>query len=109
MTEICLNREFENFYCPVTGQAVLMPYGYEPSPALLFIYVEEIQDFEYCSKAFREKFPIHFNEKGETVNGELLLRTTKRHLEWGKDKLLVTYGTMGPATLCFDLGYKKGE
>lgn len=109
MTEINLYREFDRFYCPLTGQEVLQPYGYEPSPALLFIYVEEIQDFEYCSKAFREKFPIHFNEKGETVNGELLYKTMKRHLDWGQDKLLITYGTMDPATLCFDLGYEEEE
>lgn len=105
MKEIILNREFENFYCPMTGQAVLMPYGYQPSPALLFIYVEEIRDFEYCSRVFREKFPIHFNEQGETLHGSLLYKTLKLDLRWGQDKLLITYGTMGPATLCFDLGY----
>ena len=107
MTEICLNREFDDFYCPLTGEPVLHPEGYNTPAGLLFIYVEEIQDFEYCSEALREKFPLHFNEKGETVNGKLLFKTMKRHLDWGQDKLLVTYGTMGAATLCFDLGYEK--
>jgi len=107
MTEIILDREFENFYCPVSGETVLHPEGYHTPPSLLFIYVEEIQDFEYCSEKSKEKFPLHFNENGETINGEFLYKTMKRHLRWAQDKLLITYGTMGSATLCFDMGYTK--
>ena len=105
MTEIILDREFEKFYCTVTGEIVLHPEGYHPPPSLLFIYVEEIQDFEYCSEKLKEKFPLHFNENKETINGEFLYKTMKRYLRWAQDKLLITYGTMGSATLCFDMGY----
>lgn len=105
MTEICLDREIENLYCPVTGEPVLHPEGYNTPAALLFIYIKEINDFEYCSGKLKQKFPLHFNEAGETVNGAFLFQTMKRHFDWGQDKLLITYGTLGAVTLGFDLGY----
>ncbi|MDT0688734.1 hypothetical protein RM549_03005 [Salegentibacter sp. F188] len=107
MTEITPDREFEYFYCPVTGEPVLHPDGYTTSPALLFIYVEEIKDFEYCSEQLREKFAAYFDENAKKTEGELLFKKLKEELPWGQDKLLITYGNVGAASLCFDLGYEK--
>lgn len=107
MTEICLNREFDHFYCPVTGEIVLHPEGYNTPPSLLFIYVDEIKGYEYIDKKLQKKFKVLFTENGETINGEKHLEKMKLDAEWGENKLLVTYGTMGTATLCFDLGLEK--
>ena len=107
MTQICLYREFDYFYCPITGELVLHPEGYNTPPTLLFIYVDEIQGYEYFSENLKEKFPVQFGDFGETIDGEKHFGNMKKDLEWAEDKLLVTYGTIGPATLCFDLGYDK--
>lgn len=109
MNEICLDREFENFYCPLTGDPVLMPEGYNITPALLFIYVEEVGDFEYCSEELRETFPQYFDENDTVLNPEQFLKEMKEDLYWAHDKLLITYGQTGSASLCFDMGYENGN
>lgn len=106
MTEVILNREFEEFYCPITGKIVLHPDGYRTPSTLVFIYVEEIQDFEYVNNDIRTRFPQHFNELGETLKGKKLFKKLKKLPNWMEDKLLVTYGLGGSASLCFDMGYE---
>lgn len=105
MTEICLDREFENLYCPVTGQQVLQPDDYFNSPAMVFIYLDEFQHFEYLAPTLKEKFPEHF-EDNETINGEELLQKLKYDSRYNQDKLMITYGSISVARLCFDMGYK---
>ncbi len=78
MKEICLNREFENFYCPVTGQQVLQPDDYFPTPALVFIYLDEFQSFEYIKPEIMEKYPKHFDTNRDTIKGKKLLKKLKR-------------------------------
>ena len=106
MKEICLNREFENFYCPGTGQQVLQPDDYFPSPALAFIYLDEVQSFQYVSPEIMENFPEHFDKNGETIKGKKLLKKLKRDPVFREDKLIITYGIMSVARMCFDLGYE---
>jgi len=106
MKEICVDREFENFYCPVTGQKVLQPDDYFPSPALVFIYLEEFECFQYVIPEIAKNFPQHFDGQGETLNGKELLKKLKKEFYKNSDKLIITYGTMGTASMCFDLGYE---
>ncbi|MGB8705237.1 MAG: hypothetical protein WCD31_09425 [Gillisia sp.] len=108
MNEICLDREFDNFYCPLTGKAVLLSEGYKITPALLFIYIDEVQDFEYYNQKLRKKFPEHFDRKGEILDAPKLLQTIHQDPEWNQDKLLITYGQTGAASMCFDMGYEEG-
>jgi len=106
MTEITLNREFEEFYCPITGKQVLLPDDFLPSPALMFIYVEEIQGFVYTAKEIRTNFPEYFDVEGESVNGDILYEILKRKFYIGSDKILITYGIGETATMCFDMAYE---
>jgi hypothetical protein len=106
MTEITLNREFENFYCPVTGEQVLQPDDWFPSPALDFIYLDEFQEFQYMAPALMEKFPEYFEENGDSINGEELLQKLRYDSRYNKNRLMITYGTMGAARLCFNMGYE---
>ena len=109
MKEICVNREFENFYCPVTGEQILQPDDYFPSPAMVFIYLNEFQCFQYVMPQIIEKYPEHFDENGETIKGKKLLKKLKRDPVFSKDKLIITYGIMSVARMCFDMGYEVKE
>ena len=106
MKEICVNREFENFYCPVTGEQVLQPDDYFPSPALDFIYLDEFESFQYMRPELIAKYPQHFETNGDTIKGKKLLKKLKRDPVFSENKLIITYGTMGFARMCFDLGYE---
>ena len=108
MKEICLNREFENLYCPITGQQVLQPDDYFPSPALDFIYLDEFECFQYMRPELMAKYPEHF-EDNETIKGKKLLKKLKYDPVYSENKLIIKYGTMGFARLCFDLGYEVEE
>lgn len=39
MTEVDLKTELENLYCPITGQRVLDPEQFHPSPAMVFLFL----------------------------------------------------------------------
>lgn len=106
MTEITLSREFENLYCPVTGEQVLQPDDYFISAALTFIYLDEFQEFQYIAPELMAAFPEHFRENGDTINGEELLQKLKYDSRYNQDKLMITYGCMSVARLCFDMGYE---
>lgn len=49
MQELQLNLDHQNFYCPVTGDAILSEDRYQPSAATVFTYVDEIGDFQDLS------------------------------------------------------------
>ena len=44
-------KEMDNLFCPVTGQQILDPEQFNPSPALVFNYIDfEDGSFEYLSR-----------------------------------------------------------
>ena len=44
-------KEMDNLFCPVTGQHILDPEQFNPSPALVFNYIEfEGGSFEYLKR-----------------------------------------------------------
>ena len=51
----------KNLYCPITGQQVLQPDDYFPSPALDFIYLDEFDCFQYMRPELMAKYPEHFD------------------------------------------------
>ena len=108
MKQICLDREFENLYCPITGQQVLQPDDYFPSPALDFIYLDEFECFQYMKPELMAKYPEHF-EGNETIKGKKLLKKLRYDPVFSKDKLIIKYGNMSVARLCFDVGYEVEE
>jgi len=40
-----------DFYCPVTGSRILSQTGVTPSPATLFVYAAEAEEFEFITGA----------------------------------------------------------
>lgn len=108
MEEVDFDIEFENFYCPVTGQQVLQPDDYFPSPALDFIYLDEFECFQYMRPELMAKYPEHF-EGNETIEGKKLLKRLKYDPLYNKDKLIITFGIMSVARLCFNMGYEVEE
>ena len=106
ITEIELNREIEQFYCPLTGKQVLFPDDYAVSPALLFIYIPEAEVFEYASDKFRKDFPDEFNEEGDARNPLKFFKRLKKNHEWGYHKLMISHGVCASISLCFDMSYE---
>lgn len=50
MQIVDLELSHDNFFCPVTGQAILRgEQEYNPSPATVFCYVDEVSDFEHIT------------------------------------------------------------
>jgi len=108
MQELIFDQDFEELYCPVTGKQVLYPDDYSRSPALVFIYLEEVQDFEYMIPGIRENFPSHFDPEGRIIEGDLLYEKLKEEFYVGQDKVIITFGNCGTASFCFDFNYKRG-
>ena len=46
MQKVILDLSHEYFYCPVTGHLIKDDHSYQPSPATLFTFVDEVGDFE---------------------------------------------------------------
>ena len=50
MQIVDLDLNHDNFFCPVTGQAILRgDEEFKASPATVFCYVDEVSDFEFIS------------------------------------------------------------
>ena len=43
-----------SFYCPVTGQLILAPEEYKPSPATAFVLPPEAEDFDAMQPSLRK-------------------------------------------------------
>jgi len=54
MQRIELELNHNNLFCPVTGQRILSDgEPFEPSPAMLFCFIEDIEDFEFATDEIR--------------------------------------------------------
>lgn len=68
MQQIELKLHHFEFHCPATGQTICDGESQvEPSPATLFIYLDEISDFEYLTPEIRELWDAI---SAEEVEGE---------------------------------------
>ena len=109
LTELLLNREMENLFCPLTGKQILFPTDYSISPALLFIYIPEAEVFEFTSTEFKRQFPEEFNRDGTAKDPVSFFERLKKNDEWGYHKLLITQGICASVSLCFDMEYESLE
>ena len=46
MQQVFLELEHLDFFCPVTGQRITGKEHFSPSSATMFVYIDEIGDFE---------------------------------------------------------------
>ncbi len=107
VSEIILNREMENLYCPITGKQILFPDDYSISPALLFIYIPEAEVFEFVSPGFIKDFPEEFEKDGTAKDPVHFFERLKNDPDWGYHKLLITQGICASVSLCFDMAYEN--
>lgn len=106
------------FYCPVTGQLILAPEEYTPSPATAFCLPPEAGDFDAMLPGLRKIWDKVQAESGEedTMPWQLFEAFCKE-LEQHSNLVLfslTTHGmTCGPvsdtAHLCIDFAYGVGE
>lgn len=107
MKEIEFNMEFENFYCPITGEQVLDPEQLNPSPATVFVFLHSHRSFEHLQEDLKRRYSEEFID--ENKEGELYLKLTQEILKNEYNYLWITYGgpPFGAVSMCFDMEYKQ--
>lgn len=105
MREIEFKLDFENFYCPITGEQVLDPGQFNPSPAMVFLFLHPNRVFEYLRPDLKEKFKDLWEKKD---HGKLYLKLTDNELAGERNYWWITHGgpPFGCVSMCFDMGYK---
>ena len=109
MKELDFNLSFENFYCPITGEQVIMPEEFSPSPAMVFTFLHPYTYFEHLREDLQEQFAEEFQD--ESKHGDLYLKLTEEVLKDEQNYLWITHGgpPFGYISFCFDMGYKANE
>jgi len=107
LKEIEFKVGFENFYCPITGVQVLDPGQFNPSPAMVFLFLHSERFFEHLREDLQEKFSAEFEDEGR--HGELYLKLTEEYLKGEQNYLWITHGgpPFGYVSMCFDMGYEN--
>lgn len=71
MQTISLVLDHDNFYCPVTGEMILSDDFFEPSPATLFVYLDEVGEFQEIDSALSLIWEqIQAETEGEDFDGD---------------------------------------
>jgi hypothetical protein len=65
IVKLCLDHQ--NFHCPVTGQRITSDETYEPSPAMVFMYLDEIGEFQDIDPDLQEVFDEVESEFGDEL------------------------------------------
>ena len=99
-------KDINNLFCPVTGQQVLDPEQFNPSPALVFNYLHyEDGTFEYLSEDLQEKFSEYYND--EQHHSILYKILTEKELKSSGQYLWITLeGHPFDVSFCFDMNFK---
>lgn len=106
------------FYCPVTGQLILAPEGYSPSPATAFCLPPEAEEFDAMLpglRKIRDKVRLATSE-GNPAPWELFEAICKE-LEHHSNLVLLSLTTHGMACgpvsdtvhLCINFAYGAGD
>lgn len=56
MQKVVLDLSHEYFFCPVTGQLIKDDHTYQPSPATMFTFVDDVGEFETLHPDLQEKW-----------------------------------------------------
>jgi hypothetical protein len=108
MQELCLNLDPDYFYCPVTGHLILgIEDDFSPSPAMLFLYLHEVQEFEYVHESVSKSFPQYFAPGGEIKNSEELYKSILESNYMNEnERILVNFGQISMASMGFDFNFQ---
>ena len=115
--ELCLDHPF--LFCPVTGMPIVDDEDVYSSPALAFIYLTEIEDFQYVHPEL-EKIYQQCEEEANDQDEESEVYAFDLFLEKIKDlenHVMFTITTSGMACgpvsstihYCFDMNYMHEE
>lgn len=104
MQELDLYLDPDEFFCPVTGQQIMgIEKDLSPSPAMLFFYLHEVQEFEYVHQSIKESFPQHFSPGGEIQDPEELYNTIlEENYMHVNERILINFGQLSMASMGFD-------
>ena len=104
MEELRFN-EMENLYCPVTGEQILDPEQFHPSPALVFNYIDfEGGSFSYLRQNLKNKFSDYYND--EKYHSTLYKILTEKELNnSGRYLWLTIEGHPFDTSFCFDMSF----
>lgn len=84
MQEIDLHLDHHDFFCPVTGKQILSEDDSNSSPATIFIYVDDFDNFAEIRQDFQrlyeEKCNIEFNV-GQEKDGLPSLKRFMKHFD----------------------------
>ncbi len=109
MKETEFKLQFENFYCPITGQHVLDPGQFNPSPAMVFLFLHPERSFEYLREDIQERFSELFNDP--LKHGEFYLHLTEKEFGDKENYWWITHGgpPFGYVSMCFDMEYEDPD
>jgi hypothetical protein len=108
----------QRFYCPVTGQLILAPEEYTPSPATAFVLPPEAEDFDAMLPGLRKIWDkVRATPGEENAMPWQLFESFCKELEQHTNLVLFNLTTHGMACgpvsdsvrLCIDFAYGAGE
>ena len=108
MKETELSVDLENFYCPITGEQILDPEQFNPSPATVFLFLHREGSFEFLRQDLKEKHRKLYED--ESQHKKLYMQLTEKDLVARKNYLWITYGGLpfGAVSMCFDMAHNRG-
>lgn len=72
----------------------------------MFLYLHEVQDFEYVHKDIIINFPDHFTPEGELIEPHVLYDKLKGKYMNKPESILVSFGQLSPASMSFNFNFK---
>lgn len=117
MNNVELELNHDNFYCPVTGQHIMgvgVNEGFNPSKAVLFCYVNEIEDFEYAKPEIKELFETCLKQTEDDGSEAYDVMIQKMNETESQNLVCFEITTNGMACgpistkvkVCFDMNYR---
>lgn len=104
--KIEINKQLQEFFCPLTGHQILFEDDFVPSPALMFGYVYDEESFVFRNNKIKEDYSefIDITEDFcKLIDFKKILNDLNNNDE---DYLLVEIGDkFGCVVFCFNLRY----
>ena len=118
MKQIQLDLAHFNFFCPVTGHQIQSEENFDPSPASLYCYLEEEENFQFINESIirdLKEFDLYYH-------GKIAYMDLENFKSFLKNKILpdvylnFEIRHLAPASVldhnvhhCIDMGYELPE
>lgn len=107
MQLVQLDLAHDNFFCPVTGQAILRgEEAFHASPATVFCYVDEVDEFETISEEAKSIFDTLEIDEDEDSTDEIFEKFAKMYSDNNVVCFVITTSGMacGPVSSTVRIG-----